>query len=577
MRLGIILTGFLCTASLFGQTVSTDGKAAAVKGDNLITPPPMTDDSLRTAPWFGTRDYFRTVFQNRAPKVDLRPPAKLPDYVVDGKLELSLRSYLDLVMANNTDIAVQRLSVETLQNNIFRSYSIFDPALFASFNSTRTQSPASDALQGASALNALSQPSLFRFSQMLSTGTTYNASFSAAKNSTNSAFSLFNPSLNAGLNFNVTQPLLRGRGSYITKLPITIARSRLRAGEYVVQDQFLQLVQSAENAYWDVVLARESLRVQEQALLLADTSLKRAQRELELGAISALDIYQPQAQYANYQILLVQARYRLQQVEDALRKQIGADLDPEIRKLPLVLSETIAPPDETIPEKEATVEKALRLRPDLKAARQNIDADDLGIRQAANGLKPDLRLTAQYGAAGRGGPFTQRQNVFQGDGTSSTIISTVPGGFGDALDQLFGFGYPVYGFGLTLNLPLRDRRAAADYADAVVSKRLDSLKVRSSEENVRLSVLNAISQVENSKAGVELNKVAADLAQKRADAEQKKYDLGTTTLFFLLDAQTALTQAQSNLVQQTITYRKSITNLLRFTGELLTERGIVIQ
>ncbi|MEO8128958.1 MAG: TolC family protein, partial [Bryobacteraceae bacterium] len=269
--------------------------------------------------------------------------------------------------------------------------------------------------------------------------------------------------------------------------------------------------------------------------------------------------------------------YRLQQVEDVLRKQMGADLDPAIRRLPVVLTEPIDPPADIPMDREAIVQKAIDFRPDVKAARQNIDIDDLNIKSAVNGLKPDFRLTGQYGAAGRGGPFTQRQNVFQGDGTTGTVISTVPGGFGDALDQLFGFGFPVYGFGLTLTLPIRDRRASADYADAVVNKRLDALRVRSAEQTVRLDVLNAISLVEGSKANIELAKIALDLAQKRVDAEQKKYDLGTSTLFFLLDAQTALNQAQSALVNQSVNHRKNLTNLLRYTGELLPERGIAIQ
>ena len=123
----------------------------------------------------------------------------------------------------------------------------------------------------------------------------------------------------------------------------------------------LRLVSQAENAYWDVILARENVKVQEQALALADTSLKRAQRELELGAISPLDIYQPQAQYANYEIQLSQARYRLQQVEDVLRKQMGADLDPEIRKMPIVLTEPITPPADVALDKEALVEKAINM------------------------------------------------------------------------------------------------------------------------------------------------------------------------------------------------------------------------
>ena len=59
---------------------------------------------------------------------------------------------------------------------------------------------------------------------------------------------------------------------------------------------------------------------------------------------------------------------------------------------------------------------------------------------------------------------------------------------------------------------------------------------------------------------IELARVALDLAQKRLDAEQKKFDLGTTTLFFVLDAQTQLNQRQSDLVNQTVNYRRNLDN-----------------
>lgn len=529
------------------------------------------------APMIFNGSYFKKAFERPEARVELRPPVKLADFVVDGKLEISMRSYLDLVLANNTDIAISRLSVETSRNAIQRNYAIFDPNFFGSFQTTRTETPANDALAGAVALNTLSQPALFRFSQQLETGTLYNVQFNTFKNSTNSAFALFNPSIAANLNVNFQQPLLRNRGKSLMKLPVTIARSRLRGAEFGFEDQLLRQVAAAENAYWDVVLARENVRVQEQALVLADTSLKRAQKELELGAISALDIYQPQAQFANFQIILTQARYRLQQTEDVLRRFMGADLDTEIRKLPIVLTESITPPAELPLDREAIVDKAMRLRPDIKVINQNLDVDDLQLRSAQNNLKPDLRLTGQYGAAGRGGPFTQRTNIFDNDGNRNTIVSVIPGGFGDSLSQLFGFGYPVYGFGLQLNLPIRNRAASADYADAVVNKRLDTLRMRSLQQQIRQDVLNAVSQVENSRASVELARVALDLAQKRVDAEQKKYDLGTITLFFLLDAQNALTQAQSALVRESVNYRRNLVTLLRMSGELLPERGITVQ
>ena len=58
-------------------------------------------------------------------------------------------------------------------------------------------------------------------------------------------------------------------------------------------------------------------------------------------------------------------------------------------------------------------------------------------------------------------------------------------------------------------------------------------------------MLQAVSQVEASKASVKLAQVALDFAQKYLDAEQKKYELGTSQIFFVLQAQQALVNAES--------------------------------
>lgn len=565
MRKGLYLLTLAAAVTAFAETPVAS---------RLVT---STQTPTAQAPAFGSGNWFRKVFNSPSPRVELKPPVLLESFVVDGKLELSLRNYIDLVLANNTDIQIERLSVETARNNILRQYSIFDPLIQTSFQATRRETPANDALAGAATVSSLNQPLQIRASSMLPTGTTWNFAFNGAKSSTNSAFQLYNPAINTDLAFGFTQPLLRNRGGQITRLNITIAQSRLRQTGYSIEDRILRIVAAAENAYWDVVFAREQLKVQESNLALNEVFLKRSRRELELGAISQLDIYQPEAQYKNAELSVTQARYRLQVAEDALRRQMGADLDPQIRNQPLVLTEDVAPPVQMAIEREELVEKALRQRPEIRAARQAIDIDDLTIRGTKNALLPDFRLTANYGSYGRGGPFYQRQNVFDQGAGSSQIISVVPGGLNDALGQLFGFGFPTYSAGVILNFPLRDRRAAADYADAVVSKRLDALRIRTSEQTARLEVLNAITQVEQSRASIELARVALDLAQKRLDAEQKKFDLGTTTLFFVLDAQTQLNQRQSDLVNQTVTYRRNLTALSRVTGDLLTERGIAIQ
>ncbi|HYP04628.1 MAG TPA: TolC family protein, partial [Bryobacteraceae bacterium] len=469
---------------------------------------------------------------------------------------------------------VSRLTVEAPRNAILRAHSIFDPQIVSSFTPTRNARPVATRIigdqqqLGADVASSLSQQFSLRGQQVLPTGTTYSVGYDANRFTSTSTDNQGNraaPQIQGNLALNFTQPLLRNRGAYLTKLPITIARGRLKSTEFNIEDQILRLLATAENAYWDVVSARETLRVQEQSLALFGESLKRSQRELELGALSELEIFQPRAQYANAEIQVTQAKFRLQQAEDALRRQISADLIPAVRELPIVLTEDVAPPTQTEINRDDLINKALSRRPDLLASRQTMDITNLQIQQAANGLRPDLRLTANYGSFGRNSYFSPEQNRL------------VAAGLGESISQMFGWSYPVYGMGLQLTLPLRDRRASADYADAVVSKRLEMLRVRSLEQTARLEVLNAITQVENSKASIELAKISLDLAQKRVDADQKRFDLGAITMFFLLDAQTQLTQAQSALVNQTVQYRRNLTNLLRVTGDLLSERGIAIQ
>lgn len=526
-------------------------------------------------PKFASKDYIRTVFRRETPKFELAGPVKLNDYVTGGKLELSLKAYLELVLNNSTDIQIQRLILETPKNAIQRAFSIFDPQFIGRFSTTRTNTVTTDALAGAATLSNLSQPLTVNWSQLAPTGTQYTIGYSASKNSTNSAFANLNPAYASNFNLGFTQPLLRGRDLNVLRTPILLAKSRLRASEYSFEDQLQQILTNAESAYWDVIGARENLKVQEQALALADASLKRAQRELELGALPALEIYQPQAVYARAEILVTQARYRLAQTEDALRRQMGIDLDPGLRNLPIVLTESVLPPTDNKPiDKESLVADALRVRPDLLNARQALDIDDINLRATSDALRPDFQLFGNYSIQGRGGPTLRRSTIFNPDGTTSPVSQILPGGFPDAFSQMWGFNYPIIGGGIQLRLPIKDRNASANYADAVVTKRLDQLRIRNIEQNVRLDVLNAINQVENSRASVDLAKIAADLAQKRVEADQKRYELGTITLFFLLDSQNALTQAQSDLVTQSVQYRRNLLNLYRRTGTLLTERGI---
>ena len=521
---------------------------------------------------FPDKGYFREQWQAPPLDIEIESVGRLEDFYFDGKMELSLRSYIELVMANNPDINLQKLAVFEQQNAIQRAFSPFDPTLNLGFTTNRSTTLPNDILEGAAVRTNLNQRANFTYSQTYDTGTNYTVGYVGGKTANNSQFRNFNPSITQTLQFTVSQPLLRDRGRHIQRIPIFVARSRLKLTEEQVRGRVIGLLVQSENAYWDVIDQRESLRVRENNLELARAFLERSRRELELGAISPLDIYQPEQQFATAQVGVTQFQYRLQQAEDTIRRWIGADLDPTLRYAPLVLTETAEPPI-YIPsfEPEEQVAKALRLRPELGQNRRSLEIDDLNIRSSTNQLRPNLMLNANYSAQGRGGNFFERTLLGSG---SSTVI---PGGFPDALDQLFQFRFPTYGFGFTLQIPIRNRRAAANLADARIQKRRDLYSLRSTEQQVREEVLNAVAGVEQSKAGILQATVARDFAQKRLDAEQKKYDLGVTTAFLVLDSQTKLVDAEADLLAQVIAYRRSMLNLLRATGDLLETRGVVLR
>ena len=530
--------------------------------------------ALLTTPTFPRPQWFRTRFSTPSPHVELQPARRLADYVADGKLELSLRAYIELVMLNNTDIALAKLSVETPANAITRAFSSFDPTLTGSFRNQRTTNPTSSVLDGAQTLKTLSQPWSLNYQQTLSSGAILTAGFNAQKYSTNSQFSTYNPSLNANLGFQVAQPLLQGRGSYINRLPILIARSTLRKSRYDLRGLIVFLLADAENAYWDVIQASENLALQLKLLEARDVILQRTKKQVELGAALPLDLYQPQSSYASAQVAVTVAKSQLNRAENALRQKIGADLDPNTSKLPLVLTETVSSltsgPDI---DRDKITEKAMRLRPELAAATQALDMDDLYIKGYTNALRPRFSLLAGYTAQGLGGTTFRAANPFD---PNSTDFVSVPGGIGGALSQLFSFNFPVYWFGVNLSLPIRDHRAAADLADAQVQKRSDVLRVRKLEQTIRLDVLYVADDVEAARASIQQAQMARDFAQQRFEAEQKRYEMGIQQLFFVLDAQTQLNFAENDLLTRLVSYRRSLVNLNRTTGELLEVHGVVL-
>jgi len=518
---------------------------------------------------FPSTEYFQRFFHYPKVLTQLPGPLSLDEYIVDGKLRLTLQDAIRLMLLNNTEVRISQSQFNQSSFGIGRAYSAFDPVFTASFTPTRSNQPTTTALAGAQTLSTLQQESNFAYNQQFQTGTNYSIQFSTQRFTTNSSFATFNPSFTSGATFSVGQHLLRGRGYVVNHGPILIAQRNVKQAKANFEAQLNDSILSTIDQYWNLVGAQKNLAVVQDSLKLAEQSYAHDKRALELGALSPLDIYRSESTVAQRRLQLIQAEYQIKPLEDQLRRTIGADLDSRAGALDIELAESAdVSGDLATADIPTALETAFGRRPELEAVRQQLANDDTNVFIANNNLQPDLSVTGAYTSNGIGG------NVVDTSGGTSVIISR--GGLLDALDQVGGFGFPTYAVGLNLRLPIRNHQAEADMGSALVSKRGDLYQLRSRQQQITVEVRNAVHQLEESKLSLAAAANALDLAKKALAADQRKYELGAETIFFVLDAQNSVQQAQQSYVQAEIGYQMALAALDHATGNLLERNRVLI-
>lgn len=490
----------------------------------------------------------------------LPAPEGLQDHVANGKLVLTVDDSIRLALANNTDIHIDRSQIDFALDNLGRSHSPFDPLSTSSFSDIRAKTLPTSTLQGATLPSTLTQTTQMGYQELFPTGTNFQTTFNASKLSSNSSFSVVNPSLSTTVQFAVTQPLLRNFGLFPNRAPIYIAQSNLKQAHANFTAEVNGIILQVVQDYWSVVLARENLEVQRKSLDEAQKSYDHDKKALSLGALPPLDIYRSESQVASRRVNVIQAEYALKQTADNFRFDIGADLDPNFRALDLDLTDQPAPGgDLATIDIAAALSRALSNRPEFDVAREQLAMDEFNIRLARNSLKPDLELSGFYSG-----------NGLNNSPTGMDI------GLTGSLGQSFAFTYPTLGASLTLNLPVRRHSAQANLADALISRSRDQYQQRRTNQSITLEVTNAVHSLEQAKLSMEAAKIARDLAVDTLHADERKYELGAETVFFVLDAQNQLTLAEQSLIQAQVNYQLAVAQVDHSTGDLLDHHHVQV-
>ena len=510
-------------------------------------------------------------------------------------LELSLPEAVQLAFEHNLDIRVVGYDRSLAEERVTSAKGQFEPLLFfgipgavgvtpyptggafgggsgfGGLGYTDQRFPASTALAGADVTTQRSFASLFDFQHQLGFGLRYDISYVASRTNSNSIFNSLNPAWNNTLAVSVVQPLLNGRGRAATEAPLRLARANTAVSRASFVAQVEQVLLQVEHAYWELVFSERDLEVKESSRQLAIEQLGRTRAQVEVGLIAPVEVTQAEVQVAARQTDLIVARNNLENNRDALRALLRADRLPFGWDTQLLATEepTVMATDVEV---DASIQLALERRAELTAAQATISARQVEVKATRNALLPRIDLIGQISANGIGGDLIVRDGFFGGD-----IIEVVPGGYNDAVQQLFGLDFTTWSAGVNVTVPLGNSAAEGNYAQATLNEdraRADRLRT---EQRVVLEVRRAARGVRAAFEAIESTSKTRELAEEQLRIETDRFDVGMSTNFEVLQLQDQLSVSRSGELRARIEHRRATAELARATGTLLDKYSIRIQ
>ena len=114
-----------------------------------------------------------------------------------------------------------------------------------------------------------------------------------------SQFLTLNPQFPTALNLSVTQPLFRNLAIDATRHQITVAQKNATLSNDQFRAQLMDIVAAAEQAYWQLVFAAQSLAVQTEGLQLAQQQAASNARRAQAGVLAPIDAIEAMTQVAS--------------------------------------------------------------------------------------------------------------------------------------------------------------------------------------------------------------------------------------------------------------------------------------
>jgi outer membrane protein TolC len=298
-----------------------------------------------------------------------------------------------------------------------------------------------------------------------------------------------------------------------------------------------QLLATVKTQFYQVVVNRELIQVQEQSVHLLETQLKDQQNRFEAGTVPRFNVLQAEVALYNQLPLLITAQnnYRISKI--VLAKTLGLDFQPRRGENPPleVIGEMPYMP-RTIALADA-IEMGKQRRPFLKQARANVLNQKEQLHATAGQWLPTIHTTG-------GGEWISSSINSSWHDISKGWIATVTG------------SVPIWDSGEIAGQVIQQRALLSEakftYDDDV---RQVELEIQQAYSNL----LQNRELIKSQEKNVEQAEEAVRLAKARLDA-------GAGVQLDVLNAQVQLLTAQSTRLQALFGYNSSLAEFDRATG-----------
>jgi len=472
--------------------------------------------------------------------------------------EMALQDCIQEALQHNLDVQIERYNPQISLFNLHAAYGGYDPLLNISGQHNYNVSPGGLSQSLTNTIpSSTSDENSFKsdIGGVLPWGLQYDFSGKISEQYGQYVSSTPPPtpfdSSGGSIGVSLTQPLLKNFWIDNTRLTIKVAKNRLKYSEQGLRQQVITSVTAVENAYYELIYAQDNVKVQQEALKLAQTQLDQDNQRVQIGTLAVLSVQQDEAQVATSRANLIAAQSTLNTDQNTL-KNLLTDEYSRWHDLDVQPTVTLTAPVQIF-DLQNSWGKGMSERPDLLQARLNVEQQGIQLKYYRNQLFPELDLIGSYGFNGASREFSGTFNQYN-EGNS-----------------------PFYSYGAQMSVPLGNIGPRNQYKSTKATLKQIVLQLKQFEQNVMVQIDNAVKVAQSDYQSVEATKQARIYAEAALDAEQKTYAVGKATTFEVLQYQNNLTAARSQEIRALANYNEALANLAQEEGSTLDQFGIRIE